>query len=141
MSETPAVAELQNKRAQRIAEENQRLDQLDKNLPHPVGYKILIALPHIEETFAEEGAIIKADQTRNREQVLSMIGVVLEMGDGAYIDPKRFPSGPWCEVGDYIMFRANSGTRFLIGGHEYRLMNDDSVEAVVPNPRAISRVN
>jgi co-chaperonin GroES (HSP10) len=61
------------------------------------------------------------------------------MGSEAYGDKERFPSGPWCKQGDYVMFRANTGTRFTVGGQEYRLMNDDSIEAVVTDPRGVQR--
>ena len=61
------------------------------------------------------------------------------MGEQAYQDKDRFPFGPWCKQGDYVMFRAHTGTRFRVGKQEYRLMNDDSIEAVVADPRAISR--
>lgn len=61
------------------------------------------------------------------------------MGAQAYSDKDRFPTGPWCEVGDYVMFRANTGTRFKVNRQEYRLMNDDSIEAVVEQPSAITR--
>jgi co-chaperonin GroES (HSP10) len=73
------------------------------------------------------------------EHVLSMVGAVIDMGDQAYIDETRFPTGPWCKVGDYVVFRANSGTRFRVGQQEYRMMNDDSIEAIVDDPGAISR--
>jgi co-chaperonin GroES (HSP10) len=69
---------------------------------------------------------------------MSIIGVVLDMGEEAYKDTERF-SKPWCKVGDYVMFRANTGTRFKVAGVEYRLMNDDSIEAVVADPRGVSR--
>jgi co-chaperonin GroES (HSP10) len=111
---------------------------LDANLPHPVGYHILVMMPTVEETFGGTG-LVKAESTKHQEAVLSMVAAVLEIGDMAYKDQKRFPTGPWCKVGDYIMFRTHSGTRFRVNGQEYRLINDDSVEAVVPNPRAISR--
>jgi co-chaperonin GroES (HSP10) len=68
-----------------------------------------------------------------------MVGAVIDMGDQAYIDETRFPTGPWCKVGDYVVFRANSGTRFRVGQQEYRMMNDDSIEAIVDDPGAISR--
>jgi len=71
---------------------------------------------------------------------MSIIGLVVDMGDQAYSDTERFPTGPWCKQGDYVMFRANSGTRFKVDGLEYRLMNDDSIEAVVADPRGVSRV-
>ena len=75
-----------------------------------------------------------------RESILSMIGLVLDMGGQAYADKDRFPNGPWCKAGDYVMFRSNSGTRFRVNGQEMRLMNDDSVEAVVENPHHITTV-
>lgn len=112
--------------------------EMEKKLPKPVGYRVLIALPEIEEKF--NGLILKADTTKNAEQILSMVGVVLDMGEQAYTDPDRFPTGPWCKPGDYVVFRANSGTRFKVNGQELRLINDDSVEAVVEDPSAITRV-
>lgn len=113
---------------------------LEAQIPKPVGYKILIAMPEVEETFGDSG-LIKASQTIHYDNILSMVGLVLDMGDQAYADEERFPNGPWCKQGDYVMFRANTGTRFKVGKQEYRLMNDDSVEAVVDNPSAIQRVS
>ena len=112
--------------------------ELEQQLPKPVGYKLLIALPQIEETFA--GGILKADKTIRDEQILSVVGLVLDMGDQAYSDPDRFPKGPWCKPGDYILFRANSGTRFKVNGQEMRFLNDDSIEAIVADPKGISRI-
>ena len=112
--------------------------ELEAQLPKPVGYRILIALPQIEEKF-EGSELIKTSQIKQQEQVLSIIGAVIDMGDQCYADKERFPTGPWCQVGDFVMFRANSGTRFKIGGTEYRLMNDDNIEAVVADPRGITR--
>jgi co-chaperonin GroES (HSP10) len=73
------------------------------------------------------------------EYILSMIGLVVDMGDQAYKDKERFPEGPWCKQGDYVMFRANTGTRFKVGKEEYRLMNDDSIEAVIDDPSKLTR--
>jgi co-chaperonin GroES (HSP10) len=112
-------------------------EELEAQLPTPVGYRLLIALPKIEETF--ESGIIKSDKTLHEEKVLSIVGLVLDMGEQAYADADRFPTGPWCKVGDYVMFRANTGTRFKVNGVEYRLMNDDSIEAIVADPRGVSR--
>ena len=70
---------------------------------------------------------------------MSIMGAVIDMGESAYSDEERFPSGPWCKVGDYVMFRMNTGTRFKVNGKEFRLMNDDSIEAVVPDPRGICK--
>ena len=113
--------------------------QLEKQIPKPVGYHVLVAMPEVKDTFGSSG-LIKATQTVHHESILSMIGLVLDMGDQAYADKDRFPNGPWCKVGDFVMFRMNSGTRFKVGGQEYRLFNDDTVEAVVEDPTAISRV-
>lgn len=111
--------------------------EFEAQLPKPVGYRLLIALPTIEETY--ESGIVKADRTKHEEMVLSMMGAVIDMGEQAYADKDRFPNGPWCKVGDFVMFRPNSGTRFKVNGQEYRLLNDDSIEAVVPDPRGVTR--
>lgn len=112
-------------------------EELEAQLPKPVGYRLLIALPKIEESF--ESGIIKADKTLYEEKILSIVGAVLDMGEQAYADKDRFPTGPWCKVGDFVLFRANTGTRFRVNGVEYRLMNDDSIEAVVADPRGVTR--
>jgi co-chaperonin GroES (HSP10) len=112
-------------------------EEVEAQLPRPVGYRLLIALPQVEETF--DSGIIKADRTVYEEKILTVVGLVLDMGNEAYSDKDRFPNGPWCKVGDYVMFRANTGTRFRFNGVEYRLMNDDSIEAVVSDPRGVTR--
>lgn len=132
------MTELELQRRAKIEREEQTQAELEASIPKPVGYRLLIALPNVEETFGDSG-IVKATKTVREEYILSTIGLVLDLGEQAYSDPDRFPNGPWCKPGDYVMFRANTGTRFKIGDQEYRLMNDDSVEAVVPNPKAISR--
>ncbi len=112
--------------------------ELEAQLPRPVGYRILIAMPEIEETYADT-KVLKTTTIIHQEHIMSIIGLVLDMGDQAYSDVERFGNEPWCKVGDYVMFRANTGTRFKVGGVEYRLMNDDSIEAVVNDPRGVSR--
>ena len=112
-------------------------EEMEAQLPKPVGYMILVALPKVEEAY--ESGIIKADRTRHEEYILSTMGAVIDMGEQAYADKDRFPTGPWCKVGDFVMFRPNTGTRFKVNGSEYRLMNDDSVQAVVADPRGIVR--
>ena len=112
--------------------------ELEAQLPRPVGYRVLIAMPEIEETFADT-KVLKTTTIIHQEHIMSIIGLVLDMGSQAYSDVERFGDTPWCKVGDYVMFRANTGTRFKVGGVEYRLMNDDSIEAVVNDPRGVSR--
>lgn len=112
--------------------------ELELQLPKPVGYRILVALPQPKETF-EGSSILKTESAKSQDHIMSIIGLVVDMGSGAYADKDRFPDGAWCKEGDFVMFRMNSGTRFTIGGIEYRLMNDDSVEAVVADPTGIQR--
>ena len=111
--------------------------ELDVQLPKPVGYRLLVAMPEVGETF-DGTNVLKTDSHKYNEHIMSIIGVVLDMGEEAYRDKERFTT-PWCKVGDYVMFRANTGTRFKVAGVEYRLMNDDSIEAVVSDPRGVSR--
>ena len=120
------------------SEELARIEALEEKLPKPAGYKLLIGLPRQEEK--TKGGIVKAKQTLDREEVGSICGLVLEMGPDAYADKRRFPNGAYCKVGDWIVMRAYSGTRFKVDGQEYRLVNDDSVEAVVNDPRGITKV-
>jgi co-chaperonin GroES (HSP10) len=112
--------------------------ELELQLPKPVGYRILVALPQPKETF-DGTSILKTESAKSQDHIMSIIGLVVDMGSGAYADKDRFPDGAWCKEGDFVMFRMNSGTRFTIGGIEYRLMNDDSVEAVVADPTGIQR--
>ena len=106
-------------------------------LPEPKGYKLLIALPEIEEK--TDGGIIKSSQSMHEESISTVVGYVLSMGTDAYADYSRFPTGPYCQEGDWVLFRAFSGTRIKIHGKEFRLINDDTVEAVVEDPRGVER--
>jgi co-chaperonin GroES (HSP10) len=108
-----------------------------KQLPIPSGYRILCAIPDIDKT--TEGGIIKSDLTLTHEELLTTVLFVVEMGPDCYKDDKRFPSGPWCKKGDFILVRPHAGTRVKIHGRDFRIINDDSVEAVVEDPRGISR--
>ena len=119
-------------------EETGPTETVAKQLPKPTGYKLLIMLP--ESTEKTEGGIIRPEETRQREEVGSICGYVLDMGPDAYLDKKKYPTGPWCKKGDWIMFRSYSGTRFLIHDKELRILNDDCCEAVVDDPRGIVKV-
>jgi co-chaperonin GroES (HSP10) len=106
-------------------------------LPEPKGYKILCALPEVEDKFAN--GILKADTTLKTEEHSAVILFVLKKGEDCYKDESRFPTGPYCKEGDFVLTRAYSGTRFKIHGREFRLINDDSVEAIVQDPRGYTR--
>lgn len=118
----------------RLAEEGMKA----KQLPVPTGYRLLIAIPEADKTF--ESGLIKADQTRMIEEVATVVGLVVAMGPDCYTDKAKFPTGPWCKIGDFIIVRAYGGTRISIHGKEWRLIVDDLVEAVVADPRGIRRV-
>jgi len=111
--------------------------EIEEILPVPSGYKLLVACPEMEET--TEGGIIIANEYRQKESTASIFGRIIEMGEDAYADQDKFPSGPYCRPGDWVIFRSYSGTRFKVKGQEFRLINDDSVEAVVEDPRGIER--
>jgi co-chaperonin GroES (HSP10) len=108
-----------------------------KQLPQPVGYHILCAIPEVEEEF--ENGLIKSSQTVYYEEMLTTVLFVVALGPDAYKDPQKFPSGPWCKVGDFVLVRPNAGSRLIIHGKDFRLINDDTIEAVVDDPRGIKR--
>jgi co-chaperonin GroES (HSP10) len=108
-----------------------------KQIPKPSGYRILCAIPEVEKEF--EGGILKAEETRQREETLTTVLFVVDLGPDCYLDKTRFPNGPWCKKGDFVLIRPNAGTRLVIHGKEFRIINDDSVEGVVDDPRGIKR--
>jgi co-chaperonin GroES (HSP10) len=112
-------------------------EQKAKQLPDPSGYRILCAIPEIDEKF--ESGILKADITQHHEELLTTVLFVMKLGPDCYKDESRFPSGPWCKQGDFVLVRPHTGSRIKIHGREFRIINDDSVEGVVEDPRGISR--
>jgi len=108
-----------------------------KQLPRPSGYKILCAIPEVEKEF--ENGIAKSDETIRNEEVLTTVLFVVAMGPDCYSDKNKFPTGPWCKEGDFILVRTNAGARLVIHGREFRIIYDDTVDAVVDDPRGIRR--
>lgn len=108
-----------------------------KQLPKPSGYRILCAIPDTEKEY--QGGIIKTDEAVRHDELLTTVLFVVELGADCYNDKTRFPSGPWCKKGDFILIRPNAGTRLVIHGREFRIINDDSVEGIVDDPRGIKR--
>jgi len=117
---------------------NKSAEEKAKQLPEPVTYHLLCMLPKAEDEY--ENGLLKAGQTMQYEELLSPVLFVAKLGPDAFKDEKRFPSGPSCKVGDFVIVRPNTGTRMKIHGTEWRIINDDSVEAVVQDPRGIQRV-
>jgi len=108
-----------------------------KQLPIPQGYRILCAIPEAEKEF--DSGLLKADETIRHDEILTTVLFVVDLGPDCYADKDRFPNGPWCKKGDFILVRPNAGTRLVIHDREFRIINDDSVEAVVQDPRGIKR--
>lgn len=117
---------------------NKTEEEKAKQVPDPVTYHLLCILPEANEEY--EGGLIKSSQTIHFEELLSPVLFVAKMGPDAFKDEKRFPSGPSCKIGDFVLVRPNTGTRMKIHGREFRIINDDSVEAVVQDPRGVQRV-
>ena len=116
------------------------MDAIEKatQIPNPSGHKILCALVDVDDSF--ESGILKADETKKTEELTSPVLFVIKMGVSAYKDTERFPDGPWCAEGDFVLTRPYTGTRINIHGKEFRIINDDQVDGTVMDPRGISRV-
>jgi co-chaperonin GroES (HSP10) len=106
-------------------------------LPKPSGYRILCAIPEMEKEY--ESGIIKADETVRIAETLTTVLFVVDLGPDCYADKNRFPNGPWCKKGDFILVKPYAGSRLVIHGREFRIINDDTVEGVVDDPRGIKR--
>ena len=108
-----------------------------RQLPQPTGYKILCAIPDIEEEY--ESGLVKAETTIRHEELLTTVLFVVALGPDCYKDRAKFPTGAWCKVGDFVLTRPHAGSRLVIHGKEFRMINDDSVEGTVQDPRGIKR--
>src|SRR5210317_1704737 len=120
-----------------VKAEEEKQEQKPTQLPEVKGYRILCAVPNVDEKY--ESGIIKAGATKHIEEHSTVVLFVIKVGDMAYADKDRFPTGPWCKEGDFVITRAYSGTRIKIHGKEFRIINDDTVEAVVSDPRGYAR--
>jgi co-chaperonin GroES (HSP10) len=119
---------------------NKSNEEKAKQLPDPKTFHLLCVVPEAMEQYADsEIGIVKSSGDIWREEMLTPVLFVVKLGPDCYKDPTRFPSGPSCKEGDFIIVRPNSGTRLKIHGREFRIINDDSVEAVVEDPRGITR--
>ena len=116
---------------------NKKNDEKATQLPKPSGYRILCAIPEAEKE--HDGGILKSDETMRNEETLTTVLFVIDLGPDCYVDKVKFPTGPWCKKGDFILVRPHAGTRLVIHNKEFRIINDDSVEAVVEDPRGIRR--
>jgi co-chaperonin GroES (HSP10) len=113
-------------------------EQKATSIPTPTGWKILCVVPDVVDTY-ENSSIVKAEASMRTEEHATTVLFVVKVGPDAYKDATKFPAGAWCKEGDFVLVRAYSGTRFKIYGKEFRLLNDDQVDAVVQDPRGLSR--
>jgi co-chaperonin GroES (HSP10) len=119
---------------------NRTAEEKAKQLPDPKTYRMLCVVPEAMEEYADsEVGLVKDAKTMHYEEVLTPVLFVVKLGPDCYKDTTRFPSGASCKEGDFVIVRPNSGTRLKIHGREFRIINDESVEAVVEDPRGITR--
>lgn len=138
MSETPTLD--LNQAIDLSALMYKKAEEKAKQLPKPSGYRILCAIPEAEKQFEEsEIGLMKADETMRNEETLTTVLFVVELGPDCYKDTTKFPTGPWCKQGDFILIRPYAGSRLVIHGREFRIINDDTVEGIVDDPRGIKR--
>jgi co-chaperonin GroES (HSP10) len=116
---------------------NKKAEEKAKQLPKPSGYRILCAIPEAEKEY--DSGLLKADETMRHDELLTTVLFVVDLGPDCYKDESRFPTGPWCKKGDFVLVRPNAGTRLVIHDREFRIINDDSVEGIVDDPRGIKR--
>jgi len=114
------------------------IEERGRMLPKPTGWKILCGVPDVSDKF-DGSSIVKAESLMKAEEHGTTVLFVLDVGPEAYADKEKYPSGAWCKPGDFVLVRTYSGTRFKIYGKEFRLLNDDQIDAVVDDPRGITR--
>ena len=107
----------------------------EPKLPKPTGWRLLVLPFKMKEK--TKGGVILAENTLERQQVASQVGLVLAMGPQCYKDKERYPEGPWCKEKDWVMFARYAGSRIKIDGGEIRLLNDDEVLATIDSPEDI----
>jgi co-chaperonin GroES (HSP10) len=106
-----------------------------ERMPNPTGWRILV-LPYRGKGKTEKG-LYMPDTVVEQQQVSTQVGYVLKVGPLAYKDSDKFPSGPWCEETDWVMFARYSGSRFNIDGGEVRILNDDEILARINDPEDV----
>ena len=121
-------------------DDNATDEQKATMLPEPTGWKLLCAVPEVSDKIdGTDLDLVKPTSLLRQEEHATTVLFVLKVGPEAYKDTTKFPSGPWCQKGDFVLVRTYSGTRFKIFGKEFRLINDDQVDAVVQDPRGLTR--
>jgi co-chaperonin GroES (HSP10) len=104
-------------------------------LPTPSGWRILV-LPFTPKEKTSGGLII-AQESLDRLRIATNCGYVLKIGPLAYFDKEKYPTGPWCKKGDWVIFARYAGSRLPIEGGEVRILNDDEVLGTIPDPESV----
>ena len=107
----------------------------EPKLPKPTGWRMLVLPFKMKDK--TKGGVILAEDTLERQQVASQVGLVMAMGPQCYKDKERYPEGPWCKEKDWVMFARYAGSRIKIEGGEMRLLNDDEILATIDSPEDI----
>ena len=115
----------------KLALEEKYKEETEK-LPKPTGWRVLVLPFKMKEK--TKGGVIMASSSLERQQLAAQCANVLAIGPDAYKDKDRYPQGPWCKVGDWIIFARYAGSRIKIEGGEVRLLNDDEILATIKNP-------
>ena len=117
------------------SEEQKEITNEKAKLPQPTGWRLIVLPFKMDEK--TKGGIIMNETTLEKQQVASQCGNVLAMGPQCYSDKERYPEGPWCKVGDWVIFARYAGSRIQIEGGEIRLLNEDEILATIKNPEDI----
>jgi co-chaperonin GroES (HSP10) len=104
-------------------------------LPTPTGWRLLV-LPFTPKEKTSGGLII-AQESLDRLRIATNCGYVLKIGPLAYFDKEKYPTGPWCKKGDWVIFARYAGSRLPIEGGEVRILNDDEVLGTIPDPESV----
>jgi co-chaperonin GroES (HSP10) len=132
-TKVPTIDDVFNDEGQ--LDEEKLNESVRDHLPRPTGWRISL-LPY-RGARVTKGGIAIAEETQKKTQLATTCAYVLEVGPLAYCDESKFPDGPWCKPGDWIVFGRYAGSRIPIEGGEIRLINDDEVLATIANPEDI----
>ena len=123
---------------ERVLDPTKIPDTAMARLPQPTGWRILV-LPY-RGTAKTKGGVHLADEYVERQSLATVVAYVLAVGPTAYQDKDKFPDGPWCKKGDWIMLGRYAGARFRIEGGEVRILNDDEIIATISDPSDVLNV-
>jgi co-chaperonin GroES (HSP10) len=104
-------------------------------VPKPTGWRIVV-LPY-RGVGKTKGGVLLTDKAVEEQQIASVCALVLKVGPDAYADTEKFPNGPWCKEGDWVIIARYAGSRIKIEEGELRILNDDEVLGTVESPEDI----